>query len=257
MLVRLDCTNRGAARYFFEVIMRFIVGIQARLGSTRLPNKILFPIMGKPILQHVVDNAKRMNIGDVVVLTDPESVSVITDNITDVDVRAKPGPVSDRYRYYHYDMLGEEDDIRYREMYYVRLCGDQPFVSAELTNRLIDRARETKADYVGYMVDGRPAALTAYGIYAEVFRADALRSSEPSDHVTNSLYMRPDKFHCEWIVAGSTLPPNVDGYVKDHPHRYSLTIDTVLDYYRIKDRGGWPEHPGGDPFKNDERYDWL
>jgi spore coat polysaccharide biosynthesis protein SpsF len=38
--------------------------IQARMGSTRLPGKILIDIMGKPLLQHVIDRvsqSKRIN----------------------------------------------------------------------------------------------------------------------------------------------------------------------------------------------------
>jgi spore coat polysaccharide biosynthesis protein SpsF len=219
--------------------MIFIAGIQARLGSERLPGKVLFPIAGKPILKWVIDATDRMDVDDTVILTDPDSFADIQRAVGMAG--ARDGLVS--YRYIEEADLWDDSDL-----YFVRLCGDQPFVSPQLANALIDKARETGADYVGYMVDGRPAALTAYGIYAEVFKADALKRAEPSDHVTKGLYMRPDVFHCEWI--------------EDSPDEwYSLTIDTVLDYYRIKDwyenKGAWPEHPGGDPFKNDGRYSWL
>ncbi len=33
--------------------------IQARMGSTRLPGKVLLPIVGKPMLWHVIKRTKR------------------------------------------------------------------------------------------------------------------------------------------------------------------------------------------------------
>jgi spore coat polysaccharide biosynthesis protein SpsF len=219
--------------------MTFIAGIQARLGSERLPNKVLFPIGGKAIVQHVVDATDEMDVDDTVILTDENSYEIA--KYTGFAAMYQ-GLVSERF-------VAEAKTWDDPDLYFVRLCGDQPFVDPYRANMLIKKAKETKADYVGYLVDGRPSALTAYGIYAEVFRADALKRAEPSDHVTNTIYMRPDLFQCEWIV---------DDEIQ---YSFSLTVDTILDYYRIKHWyeywGGFPAMPGGDPFKNDRRYDWL
>ena len=230
--------------------MVVVAGIQARLGSSRLPNKILFPIGGVPILKWVDRATEYMNVDETVILTDLSSQDSIREKIGHAS--GYDGLVSDRYRKFANEY--SDDDF-----YYVRLCGDQPFVDVDLTNRLIDFAQETNADYAGYMVYGRPSALTSYGIYPEVFKASCLLRSEPSDHVTNTIYMRPDEFNCQFIKhdpmdwAGERLERKTWS-------DFSLTVDTVLDYYRIKtwhESGGWPKHPGGDPYKNDGRYNWL
>ena len=52
----------------------FDVVIPARLGSTRLPGKVLADIHGKPLIAHVVDRAREAGARDIVVATDSERV---------------------------------------------------------------------------------------------------------------------------------------------------------------------------------------
>lgn len=54
--------------------MKFNVVIPARLGSTRLPRKVLRPIGGKPLVQHVWEAARRARAHEVVVATDDAEV---------------------------------------------------------------------------------------------------------------------------------------------------------------------------------------
>ena len=42
--------------------------IQARLGSTRLPGKVLLNIESKPVLQHIVDRLKKVTKIDKVII---------------------------------------------------------------------------------------------------------------------------------------------------------------------------------------------
>jgi len=54
--------------------MSFSVVIPARFGSTRLPGKPLLPIAGKPMVQHVWEQARRSGAGQVVIATDDERI---------------------------------------------------------------------------------------------------------------------------------------------------------------------------------------
>ena len=54
-----------------------IVVIPARLASTRLPKKPLADINGKPMIICVAENAKKANIGRVVIATDSKEISDI------------------------------------------------------------------------------------------------------------------------------------------------------------------------------------
>lgn len=55
--------------------MRAIAVIPARLGSTRLPRKVLLPVAGRPLLEHVYEAVRRSPLlADVIVATDSDEV---------------------------------------------------------------------------------------------------------------------------------------------------------------------------------------
>ena len=50
--------------------MKYLAMIQARCGSTRLPNKVLMDLCGKPSLQRVIERVRRSkDIDEVIVIT--------------------------------------------------------------------------------------------------------------------------------------------------------------------------------------------
>ena len=55
--------------------MEFKVVIPARLGSTRLPRKVLRQIAGKPLVQYVWEAARSSGAGQVVIATDDLEVA--------------------------------------------------------------------------------------------------------------------------------------------------------------------------------------
>ena len=53
-----------------EKTMTFVAIIQARMGSTRLPGKVMFDIFGKPVIEHIVDRLKTcITLKNIVVAT--------------------------------------------------------------------------------------------------------------------------------------------------------------------------------------------
>jgi spore coat polysaccharide biosynthesis protein SpsF len=119
--------------------------------------------------------------------------------------------------------IGTESDALYRftralEEYpaeaVVRVRGDNPFIDPALIDRLVTTAEaHPSCDYVSYCSrDGRPAILSPVGIYAEWFRAGALRhagraASGPADrqHVTRYIYSHPEKFNIRLIPAPTEI----------------------------------------------------
>src|SRR5687768_737718 len=55
----------------------FRVVIPARYGSTRLPGKVLLPIGGKPMIQHVYERARMSAATEVWVATDDQRVEAV------------------------------------------------------------------------------------------------------------------------------------------------------------------------------------
>lgn len=111
----------------------------------------------------------------------------------------------------------------------VRISSACPFVDPALIDRLVVVAdSHPDCDYVGYgLRDGRPAAFSPVGVYAEWFRAAALHraskraaSPEQREKVTAHLLSHPDKFRARLIPA----PERIDR------EDVRLTVDIEEDW---------------------------
>lgn len=165
--------------------------IQARMGSTRLPGKVLRPIAGMPLLWHVVHRLKRSRlIGKIAIAT---SVNPRDDAI--VEFAREQGLIVVR---------GPEDDVlarfaRAADMLeadvIVRVNADAPFIDAGFVDHLIAAMLADNADYV-LLEDG---AVTAHcGVDPMSRRAldklmmDARDDPIAREHVTGYFKVHPD-----------------------------------------------------------------
>ncbi len=165
--------------------------IQARMGSTRLPGKVLRPIAGRPLLWHVVHRLRRSRlIGQIAIAT---SVNPRDDAI--VEFAREQGIVVVR---------GPEDDVlarfaRAADMLeadvIVRVNADAPFIDAGFVDHLITAMLADKADYV-LLEEG---AVTAHcGVDPMSRRAldklmmDARDDAIAREHVTGYFKLHPD-----------------------------------------------------------------
>lgn len=64
--------------------MSFRIVIPARFASTRLPGKPLLDICGKPMIEHVIEQAKKSHAEEVIIATDSQKIA---DAISHLDVR--------------------------------------------------------------------------------------------------------------------------------------------------------------------------
>jgi spore coat polysaccharide biosynthesis protein SpsF (cytidylyltransferase family) len=172
------------------VIPRVVAVIQARMGSTRLPGKVLSEIDREPLLAWTIRGVQAIpGLAEVVVATTTESaddpVAALADGL---GVAAHRGSVHDVLARCHDAVAPFDPDI------VVRQTADNPFpdpaVAAGQVRSLVDGG----LDYVG--IDGWPL-----GIAAEACRMTALvaadrEATDPADreHVMPFLYRQPDRF---------------------------------------------------------------
>jgi len=111
----------------------------------------------------------------------------------------------------------------------VRVRGDNLFIDPGMIDRLVTTAEaHPYCDYVSYCSrDGRPAILSPVGVYAEWFRAGALRDVNrmaretlDREQVTRYIYSHPEKFNLRLIPA----PPEIDR------EDVRLTVDIEEDW---------------------------
>lgn len=97
----------------------------------------------------------------------------------------------------------------------VRVCINNPFVDPVLIDRLVTTAEmHPECDYISFSSrDGRPSIHSPVGVFAEWFRAEALRQADREavsvadrEQVTRFLYSHPERFKLRFIP----VPPELD-----------------------------------------------
>ena len=143
--------------------MRTAVFVIARTGSTRLPRKALLSICGRTVIEHLIERMKRVKQADVIVvctttLPGDDALEEVARRSGVECFRGDPDDVLDRclHAAQHFGV----EFFAYAE-------GDEVFCDPEFVDRVIERYRETGADYVS--VDGLPI-----GAYTAGIRVDAL-----------------------------------------------------------------------------------
>ncbi len=212
--------------FFYEIMKPRIVAIvQARTGSTRLPNKVLMEISeGKSLVEYLLLRLKRSNLLDdiVVATSDKESDKKIIKIAEKVNVKCFTGSESDVLARF----LGAAEYTK--ADFIVRICGDQPLIDPEIVDLVIKSHFKTKADYSSTMLK----RTFPTGVDAEVFSFKILKEIEKlskgdtycREHITPYIYQHPEKFKLNGVMAN-------DGFF--YPD-LKLTVDTIEDFEFVK-----------------------
>ena len=176
--------------------MRFkkiVAIIQARMGSSRLPGKILKDINGHTMLWHVVQRAKAVNgIHDVVVATsDKTEDTVVAAACKKLDVACFRGSETDVLdRYYKAASFFCADAI-------VRLTGDCPLLDVAVIDEVIAAFVVGDYDYVSNRMeltypDGLDTEIFSFPSLEKAWHESLLPSER--EHVTPYIYTHPEIF---------------------------------------------------------------
>jgi Spore coat polysaccharide biosynthesis protein F, CMP-KDO synthetase homolog len=203
--------------------------LQARMGSTRLPGKMIRPFYdGKGVLELLLKRLKDRFVHrpDVIMLV-ATTLNPSDDTIVAVSKRCDI-PV----------FRGSEEDVLRRFIdataytgtdRLIRVCADNPFLDMEALDILLGRIRCQHHDYIAFATsDGIPSIKTHYGFWPEAVRSDALlRIAQATteklyhEHVTNYIYTHMDSFDIDFIP----IPPEIEGN-----ENIRLTLDTPEDF---------------------------
>jgi spore coat polysaccharide biosynthesis protein SpsF (cytidylyltransferase family) len=185
-------------------ILKFLAIIQARCGSTRLPDKILMDLEGKTVLERVVERVKLCeSVSEVIVATtvnieDLEVVKLCSGN----KIRVFCGSSDDVMdRFYQLSKLFEPENV-------VRITADCPMIDPDVIEYIISCHLREDADYTSNtIVESYPD-----GEDVEVFKFFALKKawneaklSSEREHVTPYIKKNPSLFKLQSIQYKTDL----------------------------------------------------
>ena len=125
--------------------MTTIAVIPARFKSTRLPQKIILDLKGKPVIQRVFDQCRKVsNIDQVFIAVDNKQVFEICKNFTDNVVMTKESHLSGTDRIAEAVEGMDCDNV-------INVQGDEPFLPPELIELIVDSLVNSQATMVSAM----------------------------------------------------------------------------------------------------------
>jgi spore coat polysaccharide biosynthesis protein SpsF len=200
---------------------KIVAIVQARMGSTRLPGKVLMDLGGSTVLCRVVARLRRSRcITQIVVATTSsgadDAIDIECQRIGVSCFRGSEGDVLDRYY---------QAARQYRAGAVVRITSDCPLIDPELVDDVVRVFQSQHADYANNTL------LQTYprGLDVEVFTSSALgrawesaSKAYESEHVTPYFYEHPDLFRLTSTKAQNDYS------------RYRWTLDTSEDLRLIR-----------------------
>jgi spore coat polysaccharide biosynthesis protein SpsF len=170
---------------------RIVAVIQARMGSTRLPGKVLKPIAGKPLLWHIVHRLKGCErIDDIAIATstNPRDDAIVEWGGNE-SVTVVRGPEDDVLARFARAAEALDADI------IVRVSSDAPFIDAGFVDHLIATLVAQDGDYV-LMEEGTPCAHDGVDPFSrralDKLMMDAGGDPAAREHVTGYFKLHPD-----------------------------------------------------------------
>ena len=191
--------------------------LQARMSSTRLPGKVLAPILGLPMIGRQIERIRRARrVSRILVATsDGEDDDVLAAYCHGIGCQVYRGALADVLERFH-EALAAAGEVEH----FLRLTADCPLTDASVIDLCIARHLESGADYT-YNTAGWTFPK---GLDVEVCRTEVLNtawweatSAHDREHVTSFIYNRPRRFTIETVT-------------RDPPLRYRWTVDTPEDF---------------------------
>lgn len=199
---------------------RVVAIIQARMGSSRLPGKVLLPLAGKPMLQWVIERVRRAKLVDEVMVatTDQPEDAVIQKFCQDFQVACYRGSQFDVLdRYYQAAKQAVAEIV-------VRVTADCPVIDPEEIDILLQEFLSRGVDFAANRLPPPWHRTFPIGLDTEVVRMDGLETAwrdatekHDREHVMPYFYEEQGRFD---IYYHNTSPDYGE---------YRWTVDTPED----------------------------
>lgn len=195
--------------------------IEARMRSSRLPGKVLKPLVGQPMLARMIERLRRATTLDDIVIatTDHESCDPIESLAESLGVKCYRGSEDDVLKRVLDAATWAEADV------IVETTGDCPMIDPAVIDQVVLAYRESPIDYCANVLERTfPGGMDTQVFARSVLqRVDALtQDASDREHVSLYIYKHPETFSLRNVRG--TFPPGAENV--------RLVVDTPADYLR-------------------------
>lgn len=201
---------------------KVVIVTQARVGSTRLPGKVMKVSAGKSLLGHHLERIARSRLADAVVVatTDKDDDLPIVELSRAMGLEVFRGPEKDVLARYVGAARHSDADI------VVRVTSDCPLIDPAVIDRTIEAflGRRADVDYVSNrLIPTYPRGMDTEVLPRSVLELAHAEASNPEDreHVTLFVWRQPSRFRLHNVAYSSDQS------------RHRWTVDTAADFELI------------------------
>ncbi|MCQ2022234.1 cytidylyltransferase domain-containing protein [Clostridium butyricum] len=213
--------------------MKILCIVQARMGSERLPGKVMRAINGKPMISYTLNSLRKSRYIDEVIL----ATSTLEINNPLVEYVAK-----NEYEVFR----GSEDNVlerfklvsdRYEGDIIIRVTGDCPLIDPIIVDNVVTKFMMYDYDYVrldvpdtfqrGFDVEvfSKAALDKVYGLVCNDENINSEEYQPYREHVTYYIYNHQEKFKVGYVKGKGKYYDNRD---------VNLSVDTIEDFERVR-----------------------
>jgi len=165
--------------------------IQARMGSTRLPEKVMKNLLGKTVLEHVIERVKQSKLIDEIIIatTTHDRDAVIESEALRCGAKAFRGSEDDVLSRYYYAVKDNDLDV------VVRITSDCPLIDPQVLDEVIQYYVNNDYDIVSNAGSDLSKRTYPRGLDTEVFSFKVLenafinvKETYQREHVTPYIY---------------------------------------------------------------------
>lgn len=214
--------------------MKILCIVQARMGSERLPGKVVKPILGRPMILYTLDRLSRSRYIDQIVLA--------------TSAEERENPLIDAAEGAGYNVFrGDESNVlkRYRDCsdkyggdIVIRVTGDCPLIDPVIADNAVTYFEMNDCDYVRLdvpdsFIRGFDVEILTKAALDRVYNTVCSLEAEESDgtdinmykeHVTYYIYKHPSEFKIGHVQESVFYNKN-----------YRLCVDTIEDFKLVED----------------------
>lgn len=206
-----------------------VVIVQARMGSTRLPGKVMLKAAGTPLLELMLLRLRKLRTRcEVVVATtvDPQDAPVrsLCRRLGVTCMSGHPTDLLDRH--YRVALELQADSV-------VKIPSDCPLIDPSVADRVIARFALGDVDFVSNLrppswPDGNDVEVMSFAALEAAFR-EARRDFE-REHTTPFIWEHPGRFR---LANVSLLPSSADPSLPTLAQSHRFTLDYPEDHQLI------------------------